>query len=123
MGSYEKMAENLKSLRAGAGMTQKDIADRLGVHQSSVLRWENGTNIPDVGTMLWYADHFDVSLDWLFGRKRTIRGSFRDLLAKEVGEAISESFRPGTRVYSELLKEIDSAMEAYGCEKDEGGSR
>lgn len=119
MQNYETMAANLKVLRTESGLTQAGIAEILGVNKTTVMRWETGDTLPDVRTIMWYADRFDVSLDWLFGRKRTISGSFRDLLAKEVGEAIAESIKPGRPAYDELIKEIDSAMEAYGIKKGE----
>jgi len=36
-------------LRTMRGLTQKELADRLGTHQSSISRLENGTNEPNVG--------------------------------------------------------------------------
>lgn len=38
----------LVAARLRAGLTQAQLADRLGVPQSSVSRWEHGTNIPTV---------------------------------------------------------------------------
>ena len=35
---------NLKPLRARIGLTQKDLADRLGTTQQTIARWESGTN-------------------------------------------------------------------------------
>jgi transcriptional regulator with XRE-family HTH domain len=37
--------------RLNAGLTQKQLADRIGKPQSSVARWENGTNIPKLETL------------------------------------------------------------------------
>ena len=35
-----------KALRISAGLTQKELADKLGVSQVSVWQWESGDNLP-----------------------------------------------------------------------------
>lgn len=37
---------NIRSLRSGAGMTQPDLANKLGVAVNTVSRWEKGESIP-----------------------------------------------------------------------------
>lgn len=39
-------ANDIRSLRKGAGMTQKDLADKLGVTNVTVSRWEKGEYVP-----------------------------------------------------------------------------
>lgn len=114
MNELEKMAANLKELRSKAGMTQIEIAEILDVNKTTVMRWETGGATPDVKTILWYADRFDVSLDWIFGRKRTVRGSLRDLIAREVGDSIVEALQPGGKVYPAIAEEIGDILRDYG---------
>lgn len=114
MSAFDLLAANMKFLRNNVGLTQTEIGNKLGVNKTTVMRWESGDTTPDVKTVLWYADYFDVSLDWLFGRKMTIRGDFRKLLVDEVGDAICETVRPGGRVYEELEREINEMVLAYG---------
>ena len=40
-------AETLRNLRAGRGLTQRELAKQLFVTRSTVGRWENGTRLPD----------------------------------------------------------------------------
>jgi len=63
-----KMAENLRSLRISAGYSQKELAEMAENYQSTVAKIENGQGEPSCKMLRWYADHFDVSLDWIFGR-------------------------------------------------------
>lgn len=118
MNNYEALANNLKALRNREGITQTSIAESLGVNKTTVMRWESGYTLPDIRTLMWYADRFDVSLDWMMGRKMTIRGDFRKLIADEVGSAIIETIKPGTKVYEKLIEEIDEAANAYGIKGD-----
>ena len=62
------MNKKIKLLREAQGLTQKDVADRLGVYPSAVTRWESGEKRPDLVNLVKLADMFDVSLDYLMGR-------------------------------------------------------
>ncbi len=61
------VGERLRALREGLKMTQAQVKEMLGVPQTSVFRYENGTYTPTAEGLLWYADYFDVSLDYIFG--------------------------------------------------------
>lgn len=40
------LGTNLKKTRQSAGMTQKDLAEQLGVYPKDISRWENGERTP-----------------------------------------------------------------------------
>lgn len=63
-----KVAERLRSLREGLDIPQKKVAEMLGASQSAINRYENGQAEAPFKILLWYADYFDVSLDYIFGR-------------------------------------------------------
>ena len=58
----------LKELRRSMKLPQWKMAEILGVSQSSIDRYERNTARPTVENFLVYADYFDVSLDYIFGR-------------------------------------------------------
>ena len=60
--------ERLKELRVSAGMSQVQVAEMLDLTQTSIQRYESNLAEAPYRVMLWYADHFDVSLDWIYGR-------------------------------------------------------
>lgn len=51
----------LRDLRKARGMTQKDVADRVGVVPKTVSKWETGHGFPDVSTISALADVLGVS--------------------------------------------------------------
>lgn len=61
--------ENLIELRKRNNLTQKAVATELGIAQPSYIRYENGTAEPTQETLVKIADLFDVSIDFLLGRK------------------------------------------------------
>lgn len=51
----------LYQLRKAKGMTQKQVADRLGIQPKTVSKWERGHGFPDVSVLSDLADIFGVS--------------------------------------------------------------
>ena len=64
----DKFNKILKKLRKDNKLTQKQLADKLGVARTTLANYEQGTRFPDKETLLLIADFFDVSLDYLVGR-------------------------------------------------------
>lgn len=54
------MKRELRGLRVGAGLTQKQLAEKLGVSHISVSRWETGNAIPSPKYIKKMADMFGV---------------------------------------------------------------
>ena len=58
----------LKQLRTDRKLTQKQVADALGIARVNYTRYENNTRCPDYDTLVMIANFYEVSLDYLFGR-------------------------------------------------------
>ena len=54
--------QTLRQLRQARGWTQQQVANRLGVAQVSVWRWERGQVVPHVRTRKRLADLFGVGV-------------------------------------------------------------
>ena len=57
--------EKLADLRRRSGMSQEQLADRLGVTRQSVSKWESGTAMPELVKLIALSELFDVSVDYL----------------------------------------------------------
>ena len=57
----------LKELRKEKGMSQSDLADRVGLKQTTISQYENGSRKPDLNTAKRIADTLNISLDTFFG--------------------------------------------------------
>jgi len=68
------VAERLRGLRESADISQAKLAEIMGSNQSSVNRYEHGQSEAPYKILLWYADYFDVSLDYIFGRTNKPQG-------------------------------------------------
>lgn len=59
------LAEKLIIQRKKAGMSQEQLADRLGITRQSVSKWEAGSSIPEISKLVAMSEIFRVSLDYL----------------------------------------------------------
>ncbi len=57
--------KNIKELRIEKNMSQKMLADKIGVTQGAVYFWEKEINEPTVGYIIKLATVFGVSIDEL----------------------------------------------------------
>ena len=62
------LKDNLKKARLDAGLTQLEVAEKLGVAQAQYARWENGGRNPKDETVKKLAEIFGVTFDKLQGR-------------------------------------------------------
>lgn len=66
-----KIGKTLKELRKNLGLTQQKVADTLNISRVNYTRYETDVSCPDYDTLLLLADFYDVSLDYIFGRKQS----------------------------------------------------
>lgn len=65
-------SNNLKKLRKERGLTQKELADALGIAKSTISMYENNNREPDFETEELIADFFNVDINTLRGKKNTL---------------------------------------------------
>ena len=62
------LKDNIKKARLDAGLTQIEVAEKLGLAQAQYARWENGGRNPKDETVKKLAEIFGVTFDKLQGR-------------------------------------------------------
>ena len=61
-------SQNVKTLRKRGGIPQKWLAEKLGLAQQTVAKWECNGAEPSIRTLCTLADYFHVTTDQLLGR-------------------------------------------------------
>ena len=61
--------QRIAALRKEKGMTQEALAQRLGITNQAVSKWESDQCCPDIMQLPALADIFEISMDALFGRQ------------------------------------------------------
>jgi len=91
------------------------MAPIIGLKQSTINRYENDQANPTLETLLRYADYFDVSLDYIFGRTDDPQGKLYEYRPKieesdpEMEKFIKMCFDPASPM-NERLKETLAKM-------------
>ena len=62
---YIKIGNYIKSLRKSEGLTQKELAQKLGISFQAVSKWERGDTLPDTGLLLELCDILNTTADKL----------------------------------------------------------
>lgn len=95
----EIIGSRLKEIREENKLSQSAIAKELGVSQASIAQYEMGKSCPNEDILLWYANKFDVSLDYIFGKT-----SFMNM------SKTLESLTPGSKNYASLEKVVEEIV-------------
>ncbi len=69
MENKETLGKRIAALRKEKGLTQEQLAEKVGVSAQAVSKWENDISCPDITLLPLLADLFDVSVDELLGVK------------------------------------------------------
>ena len=67
-----EFSERLKDLRKQAGLTQVDVAEKLGISQPAFASWERGVKKPTQENLVKIAQILNVSVDYLVGNSEEI---------------------------------------------------
>jgi len=81
--NQQKTGEFLKRLRRERGLTQEQLAERFYVSSRTVSRWETGSNMPDVATLIELADYYEVDIRELIDGERK-----SEMMDKETKETL-----------------------------------
>ena len=61
------LADRIQQLRKQKGISQEELADRVGVSRQAVSKWESAQSVPDLDKILLLSDYFEVTTDYLLG--------------------------------------------------------
>ena len=59
------LADRIQQLRKRKGISQEELADRIGVSRQAVSKWESGQTSPDLEKIVLLSDYFEVTTDYL----------------------------------------------------------
>ena len=104
-----RFAESLKFLREKGGLTQSQLADKLGVSRGSISFYENKDRVPDIIFLDKVADYFGIGYDFLMGFSDNMNPNNTDI-GLRLGlsdEAIEKWERNDCEFLSDLIEDDD----------------
>ena len=68
--NQEKIGKFISELRKEKNMTQEQLADKLGISNKSISRWENGKTMPDYSLLNDICNEFNITINELLSGER-----------------------------------------------------
>lgn len=108
----QTLGMKITALRKQMGMTQLELAEKMGVTDKAVSKWERDLSCPDVSSLPRLAEIFDVSVDELMqARAKTapdIGANAPDNILTLIFKAVTLAMGVGVTALS-ALKKLDSS--------------
>lgn len=101
----ETLGITIASLRKKNGMTQLELAEKMGVTDKAVSKWERDLSCPDVNTLPKLAELFGVSMDELMQLKQ---GSSKDDEAGHIVDIVLKAVPLAMGVAAAVLSVLKS---------------
>ncbi len=136
---YKVFGETLAKLRKKIGLTQQELAEKLGFSNKTISKWENSETLPEITVLPKLASIFGVSVDYLLLGERKSIAFAGDILLDKVNEVDSfpqlEHLAHITKCQQSVggcvpctavnLAKIDQAIpiSVWGCVGDDAGGR
>ena len=85
--------KRLSLLRKNHSMSQAELAEKLGVTQQTISKYENGSREPDSETLKLLSSIFNVSIDYLLGNSdnKAVFDSKEDTPEEKISKLVKEN--------------------------------
>ena len=112
----QTMGNFIAALRRAAGMTQRELAERLNVSDKTVSRWERDESAPDLSLLPLIADLFGITIDELIRGKRNTEDLRSEMPKDAKSPRSDERVRRGIQTIAgrELAKFRNRSLVAAG---------
>ena len=104
-----ELGKKIRQLRFKAGLTQEQLAEKLGISAQSVSKWENSVAMPDITTLPLLAETFGISIDDLF-----------DLTNEQRLNRIENSLDITEELPQDLFREYEDFLKSELNDKENG---
>lgn len=111
-----KIGRYIQHLRKTAGMTQKELAEKLNISFQAVSKWENGDTLPDTGILLELCDALNTTADKLLNggslaaRERRLMRLEDVVTGFQYFESIGKLFGEDCTFYTGMVEGINEKM-------------
>lgn len=87
-----ELGKRIQSLRKMKGISQDELADKVGVSRQAVSKWENEQSIPDIDKVILLSDYFSVTTDYILKGEETTQQENRSFNTSQLLYIASTAF-------------------------------
>ena len=103
----------IRQLRNESGITQEQLAERLGVSNRSVSRWENGSTLPDLQLMKCICELFHISISELINAQKQSLVTDKENMGEKVDIRAREAVHIILKLAEYEMKQKTKAIAFY----------
>ena len=89
--NQEKIGKFILELRKEKNMTQQELANKIGVTDRAISKWENGRGMPDVSLMKPLCTELDITINELISGEKIIKKEYQEKLEENILNTIDYS--------------------------------
>lgn len=89
--NQEKIGKFIAKLRKEKNMTQLDLANKLGITDRAISKWENGRGMPDLSLLKPLCDILDISVNELLSGESLTKKEYQEKLEENILNTIDYS--------------------------------
>ncbi|MBQ3835205.1 MAG: helix-turn-helix transcriptional regulator [Elusimicrobia bacterium] len=97
MKNKNYLGRNLKKIMLEKNLTQKEVADKIGIEQTVISRWARGAAVPTIASIKKLSSVFGVPLNYFLENYEDEEDRYKKLLQLE---------EENSRMIKEILQEI-----------------
>ena len=89
--NQEKIGKFILELRKQKGLTQKELAEKIGVSDKTISKWECGNSIPDISYLEVLCNSLDISVNELLSGERLSQESYSEKAEENIMALMKEN--------------------------------
>lgn len=82
------IADRIQTLRKSKGMSQEELADKVGVSRQAVSKWESEQATPDLEKVVIMSDIFEVTTDYLLKGIEPVKSDDHKTMADVIDQKV-----------------------------------
>lgn len=94
-----KIGKFIAELRKKKKMTQEELAEKLGVTNRSVSRWENGKCMPDLSLLPLLSKELDITINELLSGEKVNKEEYQRILEENIVNIITKDKKDKRFIY------------------------
>lgn len=98
-----KTGKFINTLRREKGFTQLQLADKLGISDKTISKWERGVGLPDVSLMLPLCEILDISVNELLTGEKVNDFDYKMKAEKIIMDLVSENRKNKMRMIQSVI--------------------
>ena len=84
-----KIGKFIASCRKAQGMTQANLAEKLGITDRAVSKWENGKSMPDSGIMLELCELLEINVNELLSGEKIDMNNYEEKTEENLRQVLN----------------------------------